>query len=623
MGDGGKSGLWIFRNQHWYYQPAGSSLLELEPRTVDRDALAALVDPSDLLVQIGTLVRVSQLPVLSVFVDGRTSVEEWERTSPRVTVGAPEPCRPDWLVDVDAVGRQLVEALEESLVEASRLAVTRGKPVVIESFFGPDSVQATPIGFPFGEKRYIHGAVATLVAGCDLLPAPEVLAQRAGVDVGQAAAFRDLLARVLPDLVRAREHAALLATVVTAYSARVQETLTHRLELASEQARSRHHLVRAETLERKLLTSGGSGEPMVRESHALGRELESLLEIPDVAITLEDTDYVVRYINPTMQRHFGNVVGRKCYEAFKGRSSPCHPCVLKQTWEDGETYVTYTTSDPRSGRSYEIMAVPVVGRQGEKLVLELGVEVTRSERALRKLQEETGALKRRTAAMAELFDRLGERVGALVQEMGTALMARPEGAGALSAAPWPGGVEGGEPEAESLAEPRVALMRSLATLSSTAVSLQQGAGIAPVDIREMILRLCSELGFPGKGRAADLDVQGIPLILTLPDIAERLFRMLLEDLLCRAGYVPRRMVVSHTMSGHPSTLVPGDRYHMLTLAARGQVSRDGHPLGAVRSEDIPDLAALLALRLGVSLWSMADKDGRTYYLSVPVSPPEG
>ena len=55
--------------------------------------------------------------------------------------------------------------------------------------------------------------------------------------------------------------------------------------------------------------------------------------------------------NNAFEEDFGSVLGRKCYEAYKHRQSPCEPCPVQWTLSDGLSHTREEVVTSRTGSS--------------------------------------------------------------------------------------------------------------------------------------------------------------------------------------------------------------------------------------------------------------------------------
>lgn len=96
-------------------------------------------------------------------------------------------------------------------------------------------------------------------------------------------------------------------------------------------------------------------------------------------ISIQDPDLNIIEANTAFEDDFGNVLGRKCYEAYKHRSSPCEPCPVQQTLADGLPHTqeeVVTTSDGRQ-RNVLVTTAPVRDAGGPITgVMEMSADIT-------------------------------------------------------------------------------------------------------------------------------------------------------------------------------------------------------------------------------------------------------
>ncbi len=97
----------------------------------------------------------------------------------------------------------------------------------------------------------------------------------------------------------------------------------------------------------------------------------SLVENVDLTIILMDRDYNIVMTNPAHDRMFGrsrsDVVGRKCYEAYKGRSEPCPDCGGRRAMATGEPFDREAQSTRPDGEPFAIRvrSYPVIDDVGQ------------------------------------------------------------------------------------------------------------------------------------------------------------------------------------------------------------------------------------------------------------------
>ncbi|MGL4809379.1 MAG: CheR family methyltransferase, partial [Giesbergeria sp.] len=89
--------------------------------------------------------------------------------------------------------------------------------------------------------------------------------------------------------------------------------------------------------------------------------------LPD-GVYITNPSYAIEYINPAMQKEFGPVQGRKCYEYFHGRQSPCDWCKNADVYAGKTVHWNWTNAQ---GQSYELFDMPLHNADGSISKLEL------------------------------------------------------------------------------------------------------------------------------------------------------------------------------------------------------------------------------------------------------------
>lgn len=121
---------------------------------------------------------------------------------------------------------------------------------------------------------------------------------------------------------------------------------------------------------------------------AAGAERKRFVEVLDrlpAYVALLTTDYRISFANRYFREHFGEDHGRHCYECLFGLDAPCEFC---------ESYVVHKTGEPHQwewsgpdGNIYDVFDYPFVDLDGSKMIMEVGINVTKrktAEDALRK-----------------------------------------------------------------------------------------------------------------------------------------------------------------------------------------------------------------------------------------------
>lgn len=106
-------------------------------------------------------------------------------------------------------------------------------------------------------------------------------------------------------------------------------------------------------------------------------EIEILDMLPTYMVLLS-SDHRILFSNRYFRDHFGKTDGRPCYECLFDRTAPCENC---------ETFTVLATGIPHQwewvgpdGFNYDVFDYPLVTEGGSKMVLEVGINITKRKR---------------------------------------------------------------------------------------------------------------------------------------------------------------------------------------------------------------------------------------------------
>jgi len=629
-----KLGKWVYRNQRWYFVQGEAGYFDYEPRSVDKEALAALVDVAELIVPIRTGLRVFKLPVLVVLLPQQDVLKQHAGAVPGIPEGCSDFLQPDWWEQMEEESASLAGSIQDEMRRAVLEVMESGTPVELCGPWGEGSVVAEPIAFGQGERQFLYGAVAAPIVGREAVSGADAgwLASTFGVGEQEASRGREILLNGLPDFEVAAGFRRILGLHVSGYSARVGEAYAHRVALAGEQARNRHYLLKVESLERQLLRGTTEFDRARRRTGIKARELTAILENPAIGITIEDTNHVVRYANPMIRQAFGNVEGRRCYEALKGRTGPCEICPLVGIWEQGKESVRYTSVDSRSGRHFEVLAFPLVGQDGEKLIVEAGIDITRLTKQRRELEGRIEGVLLRNEQLSRLLERVNRVLLELTGDVGNLLVESfLFGESRSSTAEWIE-TEVTSDRVEKLNVMFMQLSSAVNNAGQVALALASTQALTDVDVSLLCDRLAGELEHGLSGIRVQMGVAVMPAVRSDPLALGNVLSALMRHLADADGGEVVSLEVSHTMSGRVSELAKGDAYHVLSVSRRppdnsgesladtvSEVGAAGESANAESDVNLT-IASLLVQRLGGELWEGVSGSGDTvHYFTLPVN----
>ena len=115
------------------------------------------------------------------------------------------------------------------------------------------------------------------------------------------------------------------------------------------------------------------------------RRYRQLFEEVPCFISIQDRDLRIIEANRLHREAFGTSYGGRCYEVYKHRTEECYPCVVKKTFEDGETHIHEEMVASRDGKEINVLVftMPIKNQNGViDSVIEMSTDITQ----IRKLQ---------------------------------------------------------------------------------------------------------------------------------------------------------------------------------------------------------------------------------------------
>ena len=115
---------------------------------------------------------------------------------------------------------------------------------------------------------------------------------------------------------------------------------------------------------------------LLREGRAHCRTLFE--EVP-CFVSIQDRDLNIIDANRLHREAFGSFLGCKCYQVYKHRTEECDPCVVRQTFEDGQVHEHEEVVTSRQGRTMNVLVrtTPVAGPSGRvEAVMEMSADIT-------------------------------------------------------------------------------------------------------------------------------------------------------------------------------------------------------------------------------------------------------
>jgi len=118
------------------------------------------------------------------------------------------------------------------------------------------------------------------------------------------------------------------------------------------------------------------------------RRYRSLFEDVPCYLSIQDRNLQIIEANRQHREAFGTGYGCKCYEIYKQRDTECTPCIVRQTFADGQAREHEEVVTRRDGQKLNVMVTtaPITDPDGEiESVIEMSVDITQLRRLQSKL----------------------------------------------------------------------------------------------------------------------------------------------------------------------------------------------------------------------------------------------
>jgi PAS domain S-box-containing protein len=105
-------------------------------------------------------------------------------------------------------------------------------------------------------------------------------------------------------------------------------------------------------------------------------QIEFILGITKTGLDIIDSDYNIRYIDPSWRNIYGNPQGKKCYQYFMGAKEVCPTCGIPQALKTQKPVVSEEILIKENSRPIQVTTIPFKNYKGEWLVAEVNVDIT-------------------------------------------------------------------------------------------------------------------------------------------------------------------------------------------------------------------------------------------------------
>jgi PAS domain S-box-containing protein len=119
----------------------------------------------------------------------------------------------------------------------------------------------------------------------------------------------------------------------------------------------------------------------ITEITQIKKENQLLLDQVPCSILLIDRNFRIAKTNKNVEKIFGNIVGKNCFEALKGLNHSCLECTAGRTFQNGQMHSGQHTWKTSNGaeKNFLVSSVPLRLESGSfDLVMEVAVDITQT-----------------------------------------------------------------------------------------------------------------------------------------------------------------------------------------------------------------------------------------------------
>lgn len=149
----------------------------------------------------------------------------------------------------------------------------------------------------------------------------------------------------------------------------------------------------------ELLTDVTVQKELEHRLHDSLTRFQNLFDLVPCFISVQDREFRVIEANRRLMESFSWRLGGRCYQIYKGRSEPCSPCLVAQTFEDGKPHCGEDVLTDCQGRQLHVVihTAPIRDAAGQvSAVMEVCDDVTE----LRALEDRLASLGRLVGGIA-------------------------------------------------------------------------------------------------------------------------------------------------------------------------------------------------------------------------------
>ncbi len=158
-----------------------------------------------------------------------------------------------------------------------------------------------------------------------------------------------------------------------------------------------------------------------KEVDALARRLEFIIGVTRTGLDIIDSDFNVSYVDPVWSKIYGDYKGRKCYEYFAGRTTPCPTCGIPKALATRKPVVSEDVLPREGNRPVLVTTIPFQDENGRWLVAEVNADLTErkaSDEALSAALQDEKRSRQIVLSMLEDNIEVNEKLRNSIKELG-------------------------------------------------------------------------------------------------------------------------------------------------------------------------------------------------------------
>ncbi|MDR3567832.1 MAG: ATP-binding protein [Syntrophobacteraceae bacterium] len=169
-----------------------------------------------------------------------------------------------------------------------------------------------------------------------------------------------------------------------------------------------------ESLHKEIVERRKAEDELKSERDSLNTLMEGLAS-SGVGVSVVSSEFEILSQNEVMAERFGEIGGRRCYEAYRGMETSCGGCHMREAIREGSA--GRTSFIARDGRTYELFVAPLRGLTGTgNRVIEVFGDVT----ALKRAEAERIEMEKRLQSL-EKVESLGRMAGSIAHHFNNKL----------------------------------------------------------------------------------------------------------------------------------------------------------------------------------------------------------